>query len=106
MTPSKAMYVRWPEVARESKVLRYQAMPVGKKPPAALEGASWRTGPAMDQSWGRVTVVQEESLKSGDWALAGSDWVKRQLVVNCWTVRGGAGWSRMVWGTVCAASAG
>ncbi len=52
----------------------------------------------MDQSWGRVTVCQVASSKVGDWALAGSDWVKRQSVVNCWMVRGcGDGVAARAW---------
>src|SRR5438477_8145141 len=67
---------------------RYQPMPVGKKPPAARLGAFSSTGPAMLQSWGRVTVFQAVSSKVGDWAPGASDWRKRQLVVNCWISRG------------------
>ncbi len=50
----------------------------------------------MDQSWGRVTVDQVVSLKVGDWASAGSDWEKRQLVSSCWIERRAGGAARRV----------
>ena len=40
-------------------------------------------GPAMDQSWGRVTPTQAESSKPGFSAPVASDCRKRQPLVNC-----------------------
>src|SRR5271163_1781496 len=73
------------------KVLRYQPMPVGKKPPAPREGASSLTGPAIDQSWGSVTVFHAESSKPGFSAPGASACRNFQPRVNCWTVRVVAG---------------
>src|SRR5580698_2807695 len=79
------------------RVLRYQATPVGKKPPAPRLGACSSTGPAMDQSLGRVTDFQAESSKVGDGASEGSLCTKCQSAVNCWIWRGpvGAAWRAM-----------
>ena len=53
------------------KVLRYQPTPVGKKPPGLPVGLPAAIGPAMDQSCGKSTVVQDESLNVGESAPRG-----------------------------------
>jgi hypothetical protein len=64
--PSNAMKVRLVGSSfGRVNVRRYQPVPVGKKPPAARLGAFSSTGPAMLQSWGRVTGFQAESSKVG-----------------------------------------
>src|SRR5215472_17381086 len=88
MTPSKTINVRW--VAADtgtSKVLRYQPIPAGKKPPAGPAGFFSSMGPAMAESCGSVTVCQEESSKEGACAPVASDCRNRQPLVNSWTCR-------------------
>ena len=68
--------------------MRYQAMPVGKKPSWPLEGASSRTGPAMDQSWGRVTVLPLGVVEGGGLGFGGVGLGEAPVAsVNCWMVR-------------------
>src|SRR3954452_7997898 len=53
-------------------VLRYQPVPVGKKPPPAPDGFFLSGGASMLQSCGRSTVRQELSVKEGASAPLGS----------------------------------
>jgi hypothetical protein len=46
-------------------VFRYHPTPVGANAPAPREGASAFTGPAIDQSCGRVTLTHAESSNPG-----------------------------------------
>src|SRR3954469_13660135 len=54
------------------KLLRYQPVPLGKKPPPAPLGASLSGLLSMLQSWGRSTVRHEASANVGASAPAGS----------------------------------
>src|SRR3954463_12584046 len=54
------------------KILRYQPVPLGKKPPPAPLGLSLSGLLSMLQSWGRSTLRQEASANVGASAPAGS----------------------------------